>query len=161
MGRRYELRSWRTCGDGWASGHGQVVLLGGEPGAGKTRLAAEVAGALHADASRCWWVRPPRTPACPYQPFVAMLDDLFLTSEPGSLTDLVADVRPTCAGCRSTSIAISPLPTPSAEPTDDGRRDLFQAVARLFRRMARDRPLAVVLDDLHWAQLPTIALLEH
>ena len=31
----------------------------------------------------------------------------------------------------------------------------------LFRRMARDRPLAVVLDDLHWAQLPTLALLEH
>ena len=31
----------------------------------------------------------------------------------------------------------------------------------LFRSLARDRPLAVVLDDLHWAQLPTVALLEH
>ena len=31
----------------------------------------------------------------------------------------------------------------------------------MFRRMARDRPLAVVLDDLHWVQLPTLALLEH
>ncbi|HEX5812651.1 MAG TPA: hypothetical protein VFY38_11140, partial [Pseudonocardia sp.] len=42
-----------------------------------------------------------------------------------------------------------------------GRRDLFEAVAGLFRSIARERPLVVVLDDLHWAQLPTVALLEH
>ena len=41
------------------------------------------------------------------------------------------------------------------------RRDLFNAVARLFRGLAEERPLALILDDLHWAQLPTLALLEH
>ena len=48
-----------------------------------------------------------------------------------------------------------------APESGDVRRDLFDAVAGLLRRLAKQRPLAIVLDDLHWAQLPTLALLEH
>jgi DNA-binding CsgD family transcriptional regulator len=41
------------------------------------------------------------------------------------------------------------------------RRDLFEAVASLFRAMAEEGPVALMIDDLQWAQLPTIAMLEH
>jgi len=161
VGRRYELEVLETVWERVARGHGQVLLLGGEPGAGKTRLAAEAACALHAEGVAVLVGTATKDAGVPYQPFVAMLDDLLLGSEPGTLTDLLADG----AELRRLSRHVDrhrPADQPSAaEPTDGGRRDLFEAVARLFRRMARDRPLAVVLDDLHWAQLPTIALLEH
>jgi hypothetical protein len=161
VGRRYELEVLETVWERVAGGHGQVLLLGGEPGAGKTRLAAEAACALHAEGVAVLVGTATKDAGVPYQPFVAMLDDLLLGSEPGTLTDLLADG----AELRRLSRHVDrhrPADQPSAaEPTDGGRRDLFEAVARLFRRMARDRPLAVVLDDLHWAQLPTIALLEH
>ena len=47
MGRRYELGVLESVWERVAQGAGQVLLIGGEPGAGKTRLAAEVAGVLH------------------------------------------------------------------------------------------------------------------
>jgi DNA-binding CsgD family transcriptional regulator len=161
VGRRYELQVMEDVWGRVSRGHGQVVLLGGEPGAGKTRLAAEVAGALREHDVAVLVGTATKDAGVPYQPFVEMLDHLLLTSEPGSLAELVADVAPDLrrmsvhvdrhlCGARATS-----------EPAGDGRLDLFQAVARMFRRMAQDRPLAVVLDDLQWVQLPTLALLEH
>jgi predicted ATPase len=142
-------------------GHGQVVLLGGEPGAGKTRLAAEVAGALREHDVAVLVGTATKDAGVPYQPFVEILDHLFLNSEPGSLAELVADVAP---DLRRMSVHVDRHlcgADASSEPAGDGRLDLFQAVARMFRRMAQDRPLAVVLDDLQWVQLPTLALLEH
>ena len=38
---------------------------------------------------------------------------------------------------------------------------LFDALTGFLRRLAVDRPIALILDDLHWAQLPTLAMLEH
>ncbi len=43
----------------------------------------------------------------------------------------------------------------------EARRELFDAVARFFRALAAQQPLAIALEDLHWAQLPTLALLQH
>ena len=131
------------------------MLVGGEPGAGKTRLAAEVAGRAaragrrraggHGDEGRRGALPAVRRDAGPPVP----------------------DERAGHAGRRRRSSACCPgtphrhLPTP-AEPVGDGRRDLFEAVADACSgRLAQDRPLVVVLDDLHWAQLPTVALLEH
>jgi predicted ATPase len=142
-------------------GHGQVVLLGGEPGAGKTRLAVEVAGALHDRDVAVLVGTATRDAGVPYQPFVEMLDHLLLASEPGTLAGLLTGLA---SELRRLSRHVGRhLPAGEAldEPAGDGRRDLFEAVAGTFRRMAQDRPLAVILDDLHWAQLPTIALLAH
>ena len=47
VGRRYELGVLESVWERVAQGAGQVLLIGGEPGAGKTRLAAETAGVLH------------------------------------------------------------------------------------------------------------------
>ena len=53
---------------------------------------------------------------------------------------------------------------PGVGPTDDPgalRRLLFDALTDFLRRLASQRPLALVLEDLHWAQAPTLAMLEH
>jgi len=41
------------------------------------------------------------------------------------------------------------------------RRVLFDALIGFLRRLTADRPIALLLEDLHWAQLPTLAMLEH
>jgi DNA-binding NarL/FixJ family response regulator len=161
VGRRYELEVMESVWERVQAGHGQVVLLGGEPGAGKTRLAAEVAGALHEHGVLVLVGTATREAGVPYQPFVEMLDHLLLSAEPGSLAELLADAAPHLRRLSEHVERHLPLGEPPAERPGDGRRDLFEAVATTFRRLARDRPLAVVLDDLHWAQVPTIALLEH
>jgi hypothetical protein len=153
VGRGYELGVLETVWERVAQGAGQVLVVGGEPGAGKTRLAAEAAGALHEQGVAVLVGTATKDAGVAYQPFVEMLDHLFLAGEPGSL-----EVAPELL--RLSRHAARHLPDPVG-PAGDGRRDLFEAVAQLFRSIARDRPLAVVLDDLHWAQLPTLALLEH
>ena len=153
VGRHYELGVLESVWERVAQGAGQVLLIGGEPGAGKTRLAAEVAGVLHEQGAAVLVGTASKDAGVAYQPFAEMLDHLFLTSEAGTL-EAAGELR------RLSRHAARHLPG-AAEPAGDGRHDLFEAVAALFRSLARDRPLVVVLDDLHWAQLPTVALLEH
>ena len=143
------------------AGRRQVVFLGGEPGAGKTRLIAEIAGALHdSDGTVLVGTCGPDV-GISYQPFAEMLDHLFGAAAEGALADVVADKG-------SELLRLSPrvrrhCPEPAGPMTgaDGVRRDLFEAVAHVFRSLAEERPLALMIDDLHWAQLPTIAMLEH
>ena len=139
----------------------QVVFLGGEPGAGKTRLIAEVAGALHDNDVTVLVGTSGLDGGIPYQPFTEMLDHLFVAAPAGGfgggggrqgreLQRLSAHVRRHCPDLGET-----------ASGAGEVRRDLFEAVASVFRGLAEVRPLALMIDDLHWAQLPTFALLEH
>jgi DNA-binding CsgD family transcriptional regulator len=151
--------------DVWAEverGRRQLVFLGGEPGAGKTRLVAEVAGALHDNDVVVLMGSSSAEAGVPFQPFVQMLDQLFTGTEPGDLEGLLDDAD--AAELRRLSAAVGRhwrgFDVGTTEP-GELRRDLFDAVGRLFRNLTEQRPLALVLDDLHWAQLPTMALLEH
>jgi DNA-binding CsgD family transcriptional regulator len=161
VGRRYELEVMDTVWERVVGGDGQVLLIGGEPGAGKTRLAVEAACALHEQGVAVLVGAATRDAGVPYQPFVEMLDHLFLTAEPGSLTELVTGAPHELRRLSRHVDRHAPDPAAPDQPLGDARHDLFEAVTGLFRRMARDRPLAVILDDLHWVQAPTLALLEH
>lgn len=143
------------------AGRRQVVFLGGEPGAGKTRLIAEMAGALHDNGVTVLVGTSGPDAGVSYQPFAEMLDHLFGTAAEGALAAVVA-------GQGSELARLSPrvgrhCAEPAGAPAGAGgvRRDLFDAVAHVFRALAAWRPLALMIDDLHWAQLPTIAMLEH
>ena len=155
VGRRYELGVVEGVWERVCRAHGQVLLIGGEPGAGKTRLAAEVAGCAaragrrgaggHGDQGRRGALPAVRRDAGPPVPAPA---SRARWRAAGRAAAAVPARRPPRRGRRP-------------RPAGDGRHDLFEAVAALFRSIAQDRPLVVVLDDLHWAQLPTVALLEH
>jgi DNA-binding NarL/FixJ family response regulator len=153
VGRRYELEVLEGVCERVFAGQGQVVLLGGEPGAGKTRLAAEVACTLLEHDATVLVGTATRDAGVPYQPFAEMLDRLLLAVPSGELS-----VAPEL-GLLSRH-ADRHLPD-GAKPARDARRDLFEAVSAAFLGLAANGPLAVILDDLHWAQLPTLALLDH
>lgn len=149
----------------WASveaGNRQVVLLGGEPGAGKTRLAAEVAGTLH-DNDVTVLVGNSRLDAgAPYEPFREMLDHFFASASKGSLSWLLEGRLD--QELRRLSSQVSSHITEMEQDADDrgdARRELFDAVALFLRRVAAHRPLVLVAEDLHWSHPSTIALFEH
>ena len=108
VGRRYELGVLETVWERVAQGAGQVLLVGGEPGAGKTRLAAEAAGVLHEQGAAVLVGTATKDAGVPYQPFVEMLDHLFLASEPGTLDRR----RRNSACCPGT-----PTPPPGRRPS--------------------------------------------
>ena len=161
VGRRRELETLEGLWSEVEQARRQVLFVGGEPGAGKTQLLAEAAGALHDNDVAVLVGTSSVDAGIPYQPFTEMLDHLFASTAEGSLAELVADRG---RELRRLSNHVARHSGDMGDDDADGadvRRDLFDAVAGLFRAMAEDRPVVLVLDDLQWAQLPTIALLEH
>jgi DNA-binding CsgD family transcriptional regulator len=159
VGRAAELAAFEQAWERVESGNRQAVFIGGEPGAGKTRLAAEVAATL-ADHDVAVLVGSSTADAdVPYAPFAEALDRLLMAGPAGSMADLLADAGPQLR--RLTTQVDRHLPDAGAV-ADDGtaRRALFDALTGFLRRLAIDRPIVLILDDLHWAQLPTLAMLE-
>ena len=149
----------------WAAvrrGSRHVVFLGGEPGAGKTRLAAEIAQALHPHDVAVLVGSCSRDAGVPYRPFAEMLDRLFSSAAVGTLTDLVADDSASELMRLSAHVARHrPEGQRPAERMTEDRGELFDAVSDFLRLLSADRPIALIVDDLHWAKPPTLALFEH
>ncbi len=138
-----------------------ITLLVGDPGIGKTRLAAEAARRVHEVGAIVLAGRASQEALVPYQPILealrhyisnAPLDQLRSTvREYGSdLARLVPELRRRLPG----------LPPAIGEPETERYR-LFEAVAGVLAEIAATTPLLLVLDDLHWADRPTLLLLRH
>jgi DNA-binding CsgD family transcriptional regulator len=159
VGRAAELAAFEQAWERVESGNRQAVFIGGEPGAGKTRLAAEVAGTL-ADHGVAVLVGSSTADAdVPYAPFAEALDRLLIATPPGSIADPLGDAGPQLRRL-STQVDRHLPDTGRAEDVGTSRQALFDALTGFLRRLAIDCPIALILDDLHWAQLPTLAMLE-
>jgi DNA-binding SARP family transcriptional activator len=160
VGREAELEELRSGLEAAVAGRGGLVLLVGEPGIGKSRLADEVMrqgralGAL-ALVGRCW--EAGGAPA--YWPWVQALRTYVEQSDPqplrSQLADGAADIAQIIPGLRE---LFADLPEPPPE-TEGARFRLFDATARFLRSAAATRPLVLVLDDLHAADEPSLLLL--
>ncbi len=159
------LQSWESTADG---GFG-LVLLAGEPGAGKTRLAQElarrVASAGAGDGASA--VRPvvlagrcDEQVGAPFQPFGAALE-WFVRHEPGpSLQDSLGD-HPGDLSRLMPHLGdfVADLPPPLLDEPEAVRFRLFRAVTSWLTVGGTDRPRLLVIDDLHWADNSTVQLL--
>ncbi|HXW58884.1 MAG TPA: AAA family ATPase, partial [Solirubrobacteraceae bacterium] len=144
------------------SGQRQVVLLSGEPGIGKTRLASYAAHHAHAEGFAVCWGACSEELAAPYEPWIEVCSQLVehaprellqrhMERHGGELSRLV----------RSLVVRIPELPAPQSSDPETERYLLFSAVAGLLGQIAEAVPLCVVLDDLHWADAQSLALLKH
>jgi len=146
-----------------ADGAGRrVVLLGGEPGAGKSRLVREFAGAAERAGARVLYGACDAIVRTPYGPFVEALDQLVRALDPaalraalgargGELSRLLPDLDARAGG----------LPPAVRADPDTERHRLHSAVTDLLAGAAAARPALVVLEDLHWADASTLLLLRH
>jgi tetratricopeptide (TPR) repeat protein len=140
----------------------RVGLLAGEPGVGKTRLAAELAGRVDNPGVTVLAGRCDEDLGVPYQPFVEALRH-FVDHVPaeelagrlgrygGELARLVPEMAEGVPG----------LAPPLHSDPETERYRLFDAVAAWLAAASRRDPILLVLDDLQWAAGPTLLLLRH
>ncbi len=160
VGRAVELAAFEQAWERAAGGNRQAVFIGGEPGAGKTRLAAEVAATLFEHGVAVLVGSSTSDEDVPYAPFAEALDRLLGAGPPGSMGEALGGVGPQLRRLSTQVDRHLPETGPVAD-VGSARHALFDALIGFLRRLATDRPIALILDDLHWAQRPTLAMLEH
>lgn len=162
VGRREELHHMCAALDAALAGAGRLVLLSGEPGIGKTCTATELAARAEREGAQVIWGRcHEEAGAPPYWPWTQVLRDLIaaldadaLREDLGAAAPAIADLIP---DLRDRLPGIGPE-TAGGDPAE-ARLRLFAAVLRFLIAAARRRPRVIVLDDLHWADAPSIRLL--
>ncbi|MEA2149567.1 MAG: hypothetical protein QOD69_1397, partial [Solirubrobacteraceae bacterium] len=142
-------------------GQTRLVLLVGEAGVGKTRLAAEFADEVHRGGGTVLYGRADEESLLPHQPFVEALRDL-VTQADGALAVTAEHDRKILWRLLPDLAPPSQVVAPGADGDDRTLRyRLFEAVAALVCAAASRSPLLLILDDLHWADKPTLLLLRH
>ena len=156
FGRDRELAELHAALRSAESAQGALVLLVGEPGIGKTRLANDFASEALARGARVTWGRAWEVGGAPaYWPWIEALRPFAAVTAGASEVERtriapLAHLLPELEGC--------PAPQPAADPAQDRFR-LFDAVASFLALAARERPLVVLLDDVHVADTGSLALL--
>jgi len=140
----------------------QVVLLSGEPGIGKTRLSSYGAHRAHAEGFAVCWGACSEELAVPYEPWIEVCSQLVEHAPQELLNRLVERHKGELGRlARNLEQRVEDLPAPQASDPETERYLLFSAVAGLLEKVARSVPVCLVLDDLHWADGQSMALLKH
>jgi DNA-binding CsgD family transcriptional regulator len=135
VGREPELADIERRLAAACAGTGSAVLIEADPGMGKTALADELTRRAHAQGVAATWGACLEGEGAPaYRPWIQILAQLG---------------RPT-----------TDLTTPDLLDDGAGRSRLFDEVARVLREAAAASGMLIVLDDLHWADIPSIRLLQ-
>lgn len=142
-------------------GRGQLVLLAGEPGIGKSTL-AEFVSSHAAEMLVLRGVHHDDLAAPPYWAWSQVLSGLRdeLNRRSRRDDDLLRAAREVLAEIRPSNAQIdagAPRPVADAE---QARFRLFASITDVLRRASRGSPLVIVLEDLHWADRPSLLLLE-
>ncbi len=163
VGRQTEMGELRASLEESLSGRGRLITLVGEPGSGKTRTAQELATYAALRGAQVLWGRSYEAQGVPpYWPWVQAIrsyvrdrDPEQLRSEMGSgaanIAEIVSEVRERLPGLQQSTVP---------EEADTARFRLFDAVATFLKSASLAQPLVIILDDLHWADQPSLALLE-
>ncbi len=152
----------KACLEDALSGRGRLVTLVGEPGIGKTRTALELATYAGLRQAQVLWGRCYEGEgAPPYWPWVQAIRSYVRDVDPEQLRSdmgagaadsgqVVSDVRDRLPG----------LEAPLQLEPEQARFRLFDSITAFLKSAGRRQPLVLVLDDLHWADHPSLLSLE-
>jgi DNA-binding SARP family transcriptional activator len=155
----HEAGSWEI-----PPGNGGLILVSGEAGIGKTRLLAEVAREAHQQgAVVLWGTSHEHEGTVAYGPFVEALTD-HLRSWSDADQQMLVSTYPLLARLLLPSLSQRDDLSPSLNPESERSR-LYSEVVRFLTDLTRgpsgQRPLLLVLDDLHGADTASLQLLYH
>ncbi len=172
IGRRAELDQLRQTMTRARIGYGQVIAVIGEPGIGKSRLAWEV---THSESVRGWLVVEGSAVSygrtTPYLPIIEMLRAYFQIE----MRDTAEEILDKVTGkLRSLGHALEPFLSPLLflldiphedpgwEELDPPRRRarILEAIRSLFIRESQRRPVLLIVENLHWVDDETQAVLD-
>ena len=144
------------------AGHGRLVMLVGDPGIGKTRTAQELAALAEQQGVQVLWGwcyeeegAPPYWPwVQPIRSYVRQTEPEQLRSQMGQgaadIAEIVTEIHGKLPGLET---------PPSLEP-GPARFRLFDSITTFLKKAAENQPIMLVLDDLHWADKPSLLMLQ-
>lgn len=163
IGRAAHVQALTRCIAEACAGRGQVVLVVGEAGIGKTRLVAEAMAHAANDGllvlqGHCF--EPDRL--LPYAPLLDLLRAMMAAQSPQALLDHAGPAGPELARLLPELTVLLPdgAPPAAVDPAQEKRR-LFEALACVFVSLAGRAPLLVVIEDLHWGDDTSLDFLLH
>jgi DNA-binding SARP family transcriptional activator/DNA-binding CsgD family transcriptional regulator len=162
VGRSAEVEALRGLWARSASEGGRVALISGEAGSGKTRLVREFAHETADDGVLVLYGAADAVVGTPYQPFVESLDFLVRVIDPGTLKESLGTGGGELARLLpDLPQRVGPLPAPPRGDPESERYRLHAAVAEVLAGASRRQPVLLVIDDLHWADAPSLHLFRH
>ena len=161
VGRQRELHQARQLWQNAVSGEGQLLLISGEPGIGKTRLMREIATQAEVSGGQVLVGECQAEGNAPYAPFAQITRRALRTYQDNGfelpkpvLADLLA-LSPELH-IDYPDVGLNPKLDPEAE-----QRRLFENVVRFCDILCQEAPLLLVVEDMHWADSGSLHLLEH
>jgi DNA-binding NarL/FixJ family response regulator len=160
LAREVELAQLSAALDRTFAGRGGLVLLTGEPGIGKTRLAEHVASAAQVRGAAVYWGYATQAEgAPPYWPWRQILRSLLEDFGEAEFIRLassgIAEILHVVPELRA-RLNVVGIPTDE----DVSRFAIYDSVGELLFGAARRQPVILVLEDLHWADSPSVVLLQ-
>ena len=162
IGRQQELAVLTAALDEALAGRGQLVMLAGEPGIGKTRTAQELAALADAKGAKVlvgWCYEHGGAPA--YWPWLQCIRAYVETADPGKLHQEmgpgaadISEILPELAA------KLHGLERPPALEPEQARFRLMFSITNFLKGVSQSQPLVLVLDDLQWADESSLLLLE-
>src|SRR5712692_5479301 len=164
IGRTAELAAFHLLIDQVKSGRGQVALLCGEAGVGKSRLVVETKTYAASQGflllqGNCFQADR----AFPYAPFLDLLRSCFTSSSPvtrhNELTSFAKEFSRFLPDVAPLLPEHTPLVVPSSLDPEQEQRRLFALLLHFFTRAATHQPLLFIVEDLHWSDESSLELL--
>jgi class 3 adenylate cyclase/tetratricopeptide (TPR) repeat protein len=162
VGRQAEWEVLEQARKAASAGNRQVVLVAGEPGVGKTRLTSALSQGASELGTVVLYGRCDEELGVPYQPWVEAIGHLVENLPEDLLAAHVAD-----HGGHLVRLApqitrrLANVPSAQASDPETERYLLFQAVTGLIGQVTAKTPVLLLLEDLHWADKPSLMLLRH
>ena len=162
VGRQREMALLTAAMADVLGGQGRLAMLAGEPGIGKTRMAQELASYVESDGGLVLWGRCSSAQgAPPYWPWVQVIrsyvkghDAARLNVEMGLSAADIAEIVPELK-----LLLPELIPAPVLEP-EQARFRLFDSITNFLKSASQTQPLMLVMEDLHWADQPSLLMLE-
>jgi tetratricopeptide (TPR) repeat protein len=162
VGRNQELRQLRAALHDAISGKGRLLLLVGEAGSGKTRLAEQLSTYAKINGAQVLIGRCYEEQGVPaFWPWVQMVR-AYIRGKRASLLNSVmgsgaADIAQFVSEVRE---RLPDLPVPPSLEPGQARFRLFDSMTSFLKNAAKSRALVLILDDLHWSDAPSLMLLQ-
>lgn len=164
VGRQREMGELVSALDDAMSGQGRLVMLVGEPGIGKTRIAEEFAVHAEQQGSLVLWGRCHEQQGMPpFWPWVQAIRSYVREREPEQLrSDMGAGLSVIAEIVPDVSELLPDLkPPPELDSPEQARFRLFDAITTFLKKVSvQSKALVLILDNLHWADKPSLLLLE-
>ena len=145
-------------------GKGRVAMIGGAPGVGKSRIAAELCAKASQSgvlvfAGNCY----DRDDSVPFVSFVEILEAILTSApSPKAFRDTLGNESAEIARLMPQLRRMFPdIPLPLQASPEQSRRILFAAINDLIVRVSQQMPVVLLLEDLQWADEGTLSLLSH